>query len=151
LVADDLDQELESIRQLARIGYDRVTGVLDGGFRSWLEAGRRVSSFPCIRSDALERRLLAGEQLVVVDVREAGEWTDGHVPGSVNVPVHDVPVNAGKLPLGATLAVHCGHVYRATLGASLLEQMGHDQLMVVEDGYEGWQSQRVGLRAAKTT
>jgi hydroxyacylglutathione hydrolase len=151
LVADDLDQERESVRQLARIGYDRVVGALDGGFRSWLEAGRAVSSFPCIRSAELERRLLTGEQLVVVDVREAGEWTDGHVPGSVNVPVHDVPVSAGKLPLGATLAVHCGHVYRATLGASLLEQMGHDQRMVVEDGYEGWQSQRLGMRAAKTT
>lgn len=143
LVADDRDQERESVRQLARIGYDQVVGTLDRGFRSWVEAGRQVTSYPCIPSDELERRLLAGEQLVVVDVREVGEWSEGHVPGSVNVPAHDVPVAAGKLPLGATLAVHCGHLYRATLGASLLEQLGHDQLLVIEDGYEGWQSHRV--------
>jgi hydroxyacylglutathione hydrolase len=143
LVAEDRDQERESVRQLARIGYDQVVGTLDRGFRSWVEAGRPVSSYPCIPSSELERRLLAGEQLVVVDVREVGEWSDGHVPGSVNVPAHDVPVGAGKLPLSATLAVHCGHVYRATLGASLLEQLGHDQLLVIEDGYEGWQSHRV--------
>lgn len=142
VVADDLNQEQESVRQLARIGFDRVVGVLDGGFRSWLEADRPVSSFPSIKSSELERRLLADEQLVVVDVREAGEWADGHVPGSVNLPVHDVPFSAGKLPLGADLAVHCGHFYRATLGASLLEQVGHRQLMVVEDGYEGWRSHR---------
>jgi rhodanese-related sulfurtransferase len=64
------------------------------------------------------------------------------VPGSVNVPVHEVRSRAGRLPLGATLAVHCGHDYRATLGASLFEQAGHDRLLVVQDGYEGWAALR---------
>jgi rhodanese-related sulfurtransferase len=36
------------------------------------------------------------------------------------------------------LAVHCGHDYRATLGASLLERAGYSQLIVVDDGWEGW-------------
>jgi rhodanese-related sulfurtransferase len=47
-----------------------------------------------------------------------------------------------QLPLGATLAVHCGHVYRATIGASLLEQTGHGRLLLVKDGYEGWAALR---------
>jgi len=34
--------------------------------------------------------------------------------------------------------VHCGHDYRATLGASLLERAGYDQLVVLDDGWEGW-------------
>ena len=138
LVADDRAQERESVRQLARIGYDLVVGALDGGFRSWADAGRPVSSYPRMLSAEMERRLLSGERLVVVDVREANEWFAGHVPGSVNIPAHDLPLRAGQLPLGATLAVHCGHVYRATLGASLLERSGHDQLIVVEDGFGGW-------------
>lgn len=138
LVADDPARERESVRQLARIGYDLVVGGLDGGIRTWIDAGRPVSSYPRLGSRELESRLLAGERLVVVDVREPGEWFAGHVPGSVNVPVHEVPSRAGQLPLGASLAVHCGHVCRATLGASLLEQMGHDRLLIVQDGYEGW-------------
>jgi hydroxyacylglutathione hydrolase len=144
LVADNQIKERESVRQLARIGYDRVVGTLDGGFRTWLDAGRAVTSYPRILAGELERRLLAGERLVVVDVREAGEWFAGHVPGSVNLPAHEVPLSAGLLPLGATLAVHCGHVYRGTLGASLLEQSGHGELIVVEDGYEGWSARRQG-------
>ena len=138
LVAGDPAEERESVRQLARIGYDLVVGALDGGVRSWAEAGRPVASYLRLASRELQRRLLAGERLVVVDVREPGEWFAGHVPGSVNVPVHEVPARAGQLPLGATIAVHCGHDYRGTLGASLLEQTGHDQLLVVQDGYEGW-------------
>jgi hydroxyacylglutathione hydrolase len=142
LVAGDPAEEHESVRQLARIGYDLVVGALDGGVRTWTDAGRPVTSYPRLASRELESRLLAGERLVVVDVRERGEWFAGHVPGSVNVPVHEVPSRAGQLPLGATLAVHCGHVYRGTLGASLLEQTGHDRLLVVQDGYEGWAALR---------
>jgi hydroxyacylglutathione hydrolase len=107
-----------------------------------MEAGRAATSHPRILSGELERRLLAAERLVVVDVRETGEWFAGHVPGSVNLPAHEVPHRAGMLPLGATLAVHCGHIYRGTLGASLLEQSGHHELIVVEDGYEGWAARR---------
>lgn len=142
LVADSPAQERESVRRLARIGYDLVVGALDGGFRTWTDAHRAVSSYPRTSSSDLERRLLAGERLVVVDVRERGEWFAGHVPGSVNIPVHDVPFGGAHLPLGATLAVHCAHDYRATLGASLLEQTGHGRLLVVQDGYEGWAARR---------
>jgi hydroxyacylglutathione hydrolase len=139
-VADEAAQERESVRQLARIGYDLVVGTLDGGLRTWTDAGRPVSSYPRARSRDLEGRLLAGERLMVVDVREPAEWFAGHVPGSVNIPAHDVPLRAGQLPPGASLAVHCGHVYRAALGASLLEQSGHDRLLLVEDGYGGWEA-----------
>ncbi|HLI56960.1 MAG TPA: MBL fold metallo-hydrolase [Actinomycetota bacterium] len=138
LVADNAAQEEESVRQLARIGYDLVIGALDSGFRGWADAGRPVASYGRTTAQALKQRLLGGERIVVVDVREANEWFAGHVPGSVNIPAHDLPVASGQLPLGASLAVHCGHHYRATLGASLLERSGFANPIVVEDGYEGW-------------
>ncbi|MHB1787689.1 MAG: rhodanese-like domain-containing protein, partial [Acidimicrobiales bacterium] len=74
----------------------------------------------------------------VVDVREAAEWHAGHVPGSVNLPAHDIPTTTLDLPRGLPLAVHCGHDYRATLGASLLERAGYHDLSVLEDGWDGW-------------
>jgi hydroxyacylglutathione hydrolase len=138
LVGDDPEQEQESIRQLARIGYDQVAGTLEGGIDAWVVTGRPVSTFPRIRADELEGRLLQGEQLVVVDVREAHEWLAGRIPGSVNLPLHQVPVAAASLPLGTQLAIHCGHGYRGTLGASLLAQAGRERVVVVEDGYAGW-------------
>ncbi len=138
LVADSAVQEQECVRQLARIGYDQVAGALDGGFRTWTVAGRAAETVRRISSIELERRLLEGERLIVLDVREIREWMAGHVPGSVNVPVHDLPMRAGSLPVGAELAVHCGHLYRGTLAASLLEQAGRRPLFVIEDGFDGW-------------
>lgn len=131
-------QVAEAARQLARIGYDRVVGFLEGGIEAWRTAGRELVSYETISAASLAKRLDADEFLPVVDVREAAEWHAAHIPGSVNIPAHDIPVANADLPRGMALAVHCGHDYRATLGASLLERAGHSQLVVVDDGWEGW-------------
>ena len=133
-------QATEAARQLARIGYDRVVGVLDGGIETWTASGRELTSYVIVTAAALAERLDGGDLLAVVDVREAAEWHTAHIPGSVNVPAHDIPTAAFDLPRGVALAVHCGHDYRATLGASLLERAGYQHLVVVEDGWEGWVS-----------
>ena len=131
-------QVAEATRQLARIGYDRVVGFLEGGIETWRAAGREVSSYETVSAATFAKRLDADELLPVVDVREAAEWHAGHIPGSVNIPAHDIPAANVELPRGMALAVHCGHDYRATLGASLLERAGYHQLVVVDDGWEGW-------------
>lgn len=134
LVADTDAQEAKSVRQLARIGYDLVMGRLEGGFDAWPAAGRPVSSYPRITAARLEAWLLAGESLVVVDVRQPSAWFAGRIPGSVNVPLYEIPQRGVQLPIGPTLAVHCGYIYRGILGASLLQQVGRQQLVVVGDG-----------------
>ncbi|MHB8452072.1 MAG: MBL fold metallo-hydrolase [Mycobacteriales bacterium] len=131
-------QVTAAIGQLARIGYDRVVGHLDGSLAAWSAAGRDVASYRSASAATLAARLDADELLAVVDVREAAEWHAGHVPGSVNVPAHDIPTTALDLPRTLPLAVHCGHDYRATLGASLLERAGYQDLTVLTDGWEGW-------------
>ncbi len=131
-------QVAEATRQLVRIGYDRVVGFLEGGIETWRAAGRDVVSYETISAATLAKRLDADELLPVVDVRETAEWHAGHIPGSVNIPAHDIPDSNAELPRGMALAVHCGHDYRATLGASLLERAGYHQLVVVDDGWDAW-------------
>jgi hydroxyacylglutathione hydrolase len=142
LVADPGEQgaaqAAEATRQLARIGYDRVLGVLDGGIDTWQASGRTLTSYKTISAAVLAERLDAEELLTVIDVREVFEWHDDHIPGSVNVPAHDIETAPLELPRGVVLAMHCGHDCRATLGTSLLERAGHPDLVVLEDGWEGW-------------
>ena len=113
-------------------------GHIPTSVAAWRAAGRELVSYETISAASLAKRLDADELLPVVDVREAAEWHAAHVPGSVNIPAHDIPVANADLPRGMALAVHCGHDYRATLGASLFERAGHRQLIVVDDGWEGW-------------
>ena len=128
----------EAARQLARIGYDRVVGFLDGGVETWRAAGRELAGYETVSAATLAKRLDTDELLPVVDVRETAEWHAGHIPGSINLPAHDIPAMTAELPRGMPLAVHCGHAYRATLGASLLERAGYGQLIVLDDGWDGW-------------
>lgn len=135
-----LVQVNEASRQLSRIGYDRVVGYLDGGINTWKGAGRATISNETTTAAALATRLDADELLIVVDVREASEWHASHIPGSVNLPAHDIPSTTIELPLEIPMVVHCGHDYRATLGGSLLERSGYRNLTILEDGWEGWTS-----------
>lgn len=128
----------EAVSQLVRIGYDRIVGYLGGGLDAWQAAGRKIVGYDTLSAAMLAERLDADELLPVVDVREAAEWHAGHIPGSVSLPLHDILTQESGLVKGIQVAVHCGHDYRATLGASLLEQVGYSQLSVVIDGWEGW-------------
>ena len=128
----------EATAQLARIGYDRVVGYLEGGVAAWSEAGRDTTTYQTTSAANLAERLDADELLTVADVREVAEWHAGHIPGSVNVPVHAIPLTDLDVPRTLPLAVHCGHDYRATLGASLFERAGYHDILVVTDGWEAW-------------
>ena len=45
--------------------------------------------------------------IVLLDVREQSEWDDGHVPGSIHIPMGEVPARYGELPADADLVVIC--------------------------------------------
>jgi len=131
-------QATEAARKLFRVGYDRVAGYLPDGTSMWSLANRPLTTYQTSAAADLAARLESGQVALVVDVREPNEWHTGGIPGSVNIPVYEIPYQRIELPRGIPVAVHCGHDYRATLGASLLERSGYTELVVVEDGLEGW-------------
>jgi hydroxyacylglutathione hydrolase len=89
--------------------------------------------------------LAAGtRRLVVVDVRQIDEWRDGHLPGAIHLPVHEVERAGRRLPPGE-LWVHCRSGYRAGIAASLLHRAGRD-VVHVDDAWE-----RVGELQIQTT
>lgn len=69
---------------------------------------------------------------VVVDVRQRDEYDDGHLPGAVHLPVHDVEHRHHELPPGE-LWVHCRSGYRAGIAASLLHRAGRSVVHVDDD------------------
>lgn len=82
--------------------------------------------------------------VVVVDVRQRDEHDEGHLPGAIHVPVHEVETRAGELPAGE-LWVHCRSGYRAGIAASLLHRGGRS-VVHVDDSWD-----RVAELAIPTT
>jgi len=117
----------EAQRQLVRIGIDRPAGAWFGTTEV-LGADEPLRGYPVI--DFAE--LANARDLVVVDVRRRDERREGHLPGSVHIPIHEILSRLDELPTGR-LAIHCASGYRASIAASLLDGMGRDVVLVDDD------------------
>jgi phage shock protein E len=60
----------------------------------------------------------------LVDVRTAAEFAEGHVKGSVNIPLDRVPAQLAKFNNKSTIIVFCRSGGRSSQAKSILEQNG---------------------------
>jgi sulfur-carrier protein adenylyltransferase/sulfurtransferase len=89
----------------------------------------------------LQQRNGAEPDLVIVDVREQGEWDQGHIPGAIHVPrsylesrfENFVPQRDKKVIL------YCATGQRSALAANTLEeQMGYEDVASMNGGFVLW-------------
>ena len=135
LVSTDAAEARNATRQLFRIGFES-SGYLNGGVEAWLSEGHTVAAYPAITETELMVRLQGDAPGVVLDVREAPEWFDAHIPGSLNIPVSEIPHRASEIPREGPVYVYSSRSYRASVAASLLERAGIGSLVCRV--YEGW-------------
>lgn len=90
--------------------------------------------------DDVKRRLDAGEQLLLVDVREESEYAAGHVPGAIHISkgVMERDVES-KIPDPATeIILYCGGGFRSALSADNLQKMGYTNVISMDGGWRDW-------------
>jgi hydroxyacylglutathione hydrolase len=130
-VLDEDQDRGELARQCRTIGYDHLAGELAGGMTAWRAANLPQAQLPVVEAEQLD-----DQPGVVLDVRQASEITDGHLPGAVAVELGALADD--PLPEGP-VAVMCAHGERAMTAASLLARAGHKDLWVVHGGPQDWQ------------
>jgi rhodanese-related sulfurtransferase len=74
---------------------------------------------------------------LVVDVREAAEYADGHVPGAPSIPLAALAEQAARMPAGEPVYVICASGNRSKVGAELLTRAGLDAYSVA-GGTRDW-------------
>jgi hydroxyacylglutathione hydrolase len=121
----------EAQRQLQRIGFDSISGALDGGMDAWQSNGRTLSTFETVDIEHMAEWIVSAQPMTLLDARDDHEWAAGHVPGAVHMYVPDVPHRADEIPREAPVAVHCATGYRSAIAASLLEQAGLKRIIHV--------------------
>ena len=77
------------------------------------------------------------EGATVVDVREPGEYAEGHVPGAVNIPLSQVPARLDEVPGGGRVFVLCASGNRSKAATDVLLAAGTDAVSV-RGGTKGW-------------
>jgi hydroxyacylglutathione hydrolase len=92
-----------------------------------------------VEIDELER-MLAADEVVLVDVREKDERDDGYIPGSLNVPYRLVRDLGSDLADGKPVVTICESGVRAGIAASVLEAQGVDARPVLHGGIAAWEN-----------
>jgi len=134
VIVCDEGKEEETVRRLARVGYDNTLGYLDGGIAGWQNAGKVIDTINSISPDEFANRY-AQNGLQVLDVRKPGEYSGGHVTNAENKPLDFINDWTGDLNRDKTYYVHCAGGYRSMITASILKSRGFENLVEVAGGY----------------
>lgn len=130
-------KERETIVRLARVGFSKVIGYVDGGFEAWKAAGEEVDMIIDVEADELAMDLPFDEKIVVLDVRKPTEFADGHVKDALNLPLGEMNdiVEISNFEEDQNIYVHCAGGYRSVIAASLLKRQGIHNLRNVLGGW----------------
>ncbi|MCH2636087.1 MAG: hypothetical protein MKZ67_09140 [Acidimicrobiales bacterium] len=153
---EDEDRALQSV--LKENGWTNVT-VLEGGIRSWTQAGHELYSgvnvpsklfgelverhygTPHVKAEQLNQWITEGRRLVILDSRTEREFNRMSIPTGRSCPggelVHRV---FDLLEQDATVVVNCAGRTRSILGAESLVRAGiPNDVVALENGTMGWE------------
>ena len=88
----------------------------------------------------VKRRMDAGENFVLVDVREESEWARGHLPGAIHLGkgIIERDVEQNVPDTGTKIILYCGGGFRSALAADNLQKMGYRNVESMDGGWKGW-------------
>lgn len=141
---------------LACHGYGNVA-VLEGGLAGVAGTGLRVVSgtnvpsklfgeevqhghdVPSISAATLAEWRAAGRDFVLCDVRTPEEHGISCVPGAIGAPSFAIALAVADLAAAhETVVVTCAGRTRSIIGARTLRELGHDNVVALENGLMGW-------------
>ncbi|MDW7733151.1 MAG: MBL fold metallo-hydrolase [Methanolobus sp.] len=140
LVTEEKEQLESAVRYLIRLGYDNITGFLNGGIGAWYIDAMPVDGFNLISVHDLKNRMEKDERMFILDVRSSEEWESGHIKGATHIYVGHVEENLDKVPHDCKIIVYCGTGRRSNIAASILKKNGYGHIYNVLGSMAAWKS-----------
>ena len=114
---------------IAVIVLPRISGN-DGGSSPVLAENQLISV-----ADAYQ---LYQDDVYVLDVRTIQEWQTGHIPGATLIPLDELAVRAGELPVGEQILIYCRTGNRSLEALNMLASAGFMNLSSMDGGIKEW-------------
>jgi hydroxyacylglutathione hydrolase len=138
LLLADADRIEEAVMRLARVGYENVAGILNGGMEAWNAAGLPVESIVQLPAAAMTGRH-------VLDVRRDREWDEGHVAGATHIPLAQLPARLAELDRDQEWTVFCRSGYRSSIATSVLRRAGFRRVVNTAGGLDAYRERGLPL------
>lgn len=146
LVADGPEAMELAVMSLARIGLDRVEGILASGMESWRDQGLPIESIATTSAPETATWMKKGG-VHVLDVRDEYEWNEKRIPGAVHRYVGHLENNLPMLAKDSNIVVHCNVGHRSGVAASILKRNGFTHVHNMLGGISAWE--KLGLPLEK--
>jgi rhodanese-related sulfurtransferase len=75
---------------------------------------------------------------LLIDIREVGEYEEGHIEGAVNIPLRTLGENLDKIPTDRQVFIYCKSGHRAGIAVSALGMLGYTNILGFPPGWNGW-------------
>lgn len=101
--------------------------------------GKSNDDFKNVSTDEFEG-FIGNEQIQIVDVRTVAEYSEGHIPGSLNINVLNESFSANADELlnpEQTIAVYCKSGRRSRNAAKILVKKGF-KVYNLDKGFDNW-------------
>ena len=124
-----------------------MTGLRGVAERNIAEARQLVESFhgdgselDAIDAEELQELIRSGS-VTLLDVRPEQEFTSGHLPGALNIPVEELQERLRELPQGQTIVAYCRGPFCALSedAVKLLREQGLEAIRF-NSGYPEWKA-----------
>ena len=133
----------EARMRLARVGVDTVAGAVTD-LDALVTRPELMSTQSRLTIHQAAERIASVAELQVVDVRGAGEFDGGSLPGAVNLPLPRLRELMSGLDPARPVLVHCAGGYRSIAAASLLAATGFADVSDLIGGWNAWRTERDG-------
>lgn len=115
--------EEEAVTRLARVGFDRVLGYLDGGFAVWTDANYNTETIHQISAEEFTTNIKEARCLII-DVRKPGEYAAGHLNGAQNLPLASIREWIKTIDPQEKFYLYCQSGHRGMMASGILQAAG---------------------------
>ena len=98
-----------------------------------------------VNSKKVSKMIRKDKKLIVLDVRTADEFKEGHINGAINIDIRqpDALEKIDKLDRNAKYIVHCRTNHRSKIASDHMVQSGFKTVYQMMDGITGWNQNKL--------
>lgn len=78
------------------------------------------------------------EAYQLLDVRQVQEYTQGHLPGAVSIPIWELPERLDEINPHLPTIIYCRYGLRSRAAAAMLHGAGCRAVVTLKGGFEAW-------------
>ncbi|MCY0892456.1 MAG: rhodanese-like domain-containing protein [Acidibacillus sp.] len=126
------------VHDLQSIGIDNVPGFFNLSAIAEVEkSGVTLNKYEETTPTEIVEHVLAGN-VHVIDVRNAAEWGEGHIPGAKHIMLGKLSGRLNEIPRDEEIILQCQSGARSAIATSILSANGFTKIRNLAGGFTQW-------------